>query len=156
SSAITTLETAEISETQPPAPPAKEGTGKKARSFIGTAIVYVLLLLGAAFCLFPFLWLLRSSLMDQTQIFATPPKLLPDPFVWDNFTGAFTSAPFGQYFLNTLQIILVVVPGTLLSCSAAAFAFSRLKWKGRNAIFGLLMTAMMLPYAVTLIPTFIA
>lgn len=148
--------TSEISGDGPPTPSAKDGAGKKARSFVGTVIIYALLLLGAAFCLFPFLWLLRSSLMDQTQIFATPPKLFPDAFVWDNFSGAFTSAPFGDYFLNTLQIILVVVPGTLLSCSAAAFAFSRLKWKGRNTVFALLMTGMMLPYAVTLIPTFIA
>ncbi|MEW1812465.1 carbohydrate ABC transporter permease [Pseudarthrobacter phenanthrenivorans] len=153
--AVTALETSELTEHNRPRP-ASAGKGKKARSLASSVVIYALLALGALFCLFPFLWLLRSSLMDQIQIFATPPKLLPDPFVWDNFTGAFASAPFAQYFLNTLQIILVAVPGTLLSCSAAAFAFSRLKWKGRNVVFGLLMTAMMLPYAVTLIPTFIA
>jgi len=156
STAVTDLETSKTTEAKMTSPPAKGAAGKKTRSLVATVIIYLLLLCGALFCLFPFLWLLRSSLMDQTQIFATPPKLFPDPFVWDNFSGAFTAAPFGNYFLNTLQIILVAVPGTLLSCSAAAFAFSRLKWKGRNTVFALLMTSMMLPYAVTLIPTFIA
>jgi len=103
----------------------------------------------------PFAWLLRSALMTESQIFEVPPRWIPTPFAWSNFSGALTAQPFGRYFLNTLQILVLVVPGTLLSCSTAAFAFSRLQWPGRNLLFGLLMSSMMLPGAVTLIPTFI-
>lgn len=141
-------------------PPASR-RGPKPRSsktgrLVSKIIIYLLLLAGAAFALVPFLWLIRSSLMDQVQIFTSPPKLIPDPFVWSNYPGALAAAPFGRYLLNTLNIVMLVVPGALLSCSAAAYAFSRLQWRGRNFFFALLMTGMMLPYAVTLIPTFIA
>lgn len=122
---------------------------------MGRVLVYALLVAGAAFALVPFVWLIRSSLMDQVQIFSSPPVWIPDPVTWSNYSGALAAAPFGRYLLNTLNVIVLVVPGTLLSCSAAAFAFSRLQWRGRNALFALLMTGMMLPYAVTLIPTFI-
>ena len=137
-------------------PTGRHRTGTPTRSKIGPTVVYLLLLVGTAFALVPFFWLIRSSLMDQVQIFTSPPKWLPSPTVWSNYPDALAAAPFGRYLLNTLNIIVMVVPGTLLSCSAAAFAFSRLQWRGRNLLFGLLMTGMMLPYAVTLIPTFIA
>jgi multiple sugar transport system permease protein len=123
---------------------------------VGRVAVYLLLLAGAAFALVPFVWLIRSSLMTQSQIFTVPPQWIPNPIEWSNYSGALTAQPFFLYFLNTLTIVAIVVPGTLLSCSLAAFAFSRLEWPGRNLLFGLLMTGMMLPYAVTLIPTFIA
>lgn len=127
----------------------------RARRMAGRAAIYLMLIVGAAFSLIPFLWLLRSSLMRSAQIFTFPPQWIPHPFQWSNFSGALTAQPFARYFLNTLTIEALVVPGTLLSCSAAAFAFSRLQWRGRNTLFALLMTGMMLPYAVTLIPTFI-
>jgi multiple sugar transport system permease protein len=139
-----------------PAPAGRRRPGGRTGSSAGRVVVYLLLLVGTAFALVPFLWLIRSSLMDQVQIFTSPPQWLPDPVVWANYPDALASAPFARYLLNTLNIIFMVVPGTLLSCSAAAFAFSRLQWRGRNLFFGLLMTGMMLPYAVTLIPTFIA
>ena len=138
------------------------GTGRRrdrraqTRSAIGRAVIYVLLLVGVGFALVPFFWLIRSSLMDQVQIFASPPKWLPNPLVWSNYPDALKAAPFARYLFNTLNIMVLVVPGTLLSCSAAAFAFSRLHWRGRNVFFALLISGMMLPYAVTLIPTFIA
>ncbi|MBK7819961.1 MAG: carbohydrate ABC transporter permease [Tessaracoccus sp.] len=141
----------------PPEPRASRSNRSiKASGRLAQAVVLILLIGGAVFALGPFLWLIRSSLMDQVQIFTSPPKWIPDPVVWSNYPDALAAAPFGRYLLNTLNIIVMVVPGTLLSCSAAAFAFSRLQWRGRNLFFGLLMTGMMLPYAVTLIPTFIA
>jgi multiple sugar transport system permease protein len=123
---------------------------------IGRVGVYLLLVVGALFALLPFLWLVRSSLMTSVQIFSVPPKLLPSPVAWDNYSAAISAQPFLQYFLNTLTIVVLVVPGVLLSCSAAAFAFSRLEWRGRDVVFALVMSSVLLPYAVTLIPTFIA
>ncbi|ALN14926.1 carbohydrate ABC transporter permease [Acidipropionibacterium acidipropionici] len=122
---------------------------------VGRGVIYVILALVVVACLLPFVWLVRSSLMNSEQIFSYPPEWIPKPFEWSNFSGAMTSAPFGRYFLNTLTVVVLVVPGTILATSAAAFAFSRLVWKGRTLCFWVSMATMMLPYAATLIPTFI-
>jgi multiple sugar transport system permease protein len=118
-------------------------------------VLYAVLCAGAFVTLFPFLWLVRSSLMGDGQIFRSPPEWVPNPFHWDNYSGALTARPFGQYFLNTLAIEAVVVPGVLLVGALSAFTFARLRWRGRNVVFAVLLSGLMLPYAVTLVPTFI-
>ena len=118
-------------------------------------LIYMMLLGGTVFALLPLYWLVRSSLMDTVQIFEMPPVWVPHPIHWDNYAQALTILPFARYFLNTALIVAGVVAGTLISSSISAFAFARLKWKGRDTVFGILMTGMMLPFAVTLIPTFI-
>ena len=126
-----------------------------ARKGIWRGFIYTVLIIGAAIAFFPFVWLIRSSFMEMSQIFIIPPEWIPRPFAWQNYPEALTVVPFGLYFVNTLKIVGGVMCGTLLSSSLAAFSFSRLRWRGRDMIFGLLLTTMMLPYAVTLIPTFI-
>jgi len=126
-----------------------------ARKGIWRVFIYTVLISGAAIAFFPFVWLIRSSFMEMSQIFIIPPEWIPRPFAWQNYPEALTVVPFGLYFANTLKIVAGVMCGTLLSSSLAAFSFSRLRWRGRDMIFGLLLTTMMLPYAVTLIPTFI-
>lgn len=118
-------------------------------------LLWIVLVVGAVVMLFPFVWLVRSALMGDDQIFISPPEWIPDPVVWTNFTDALTAVPFFRYFLNTMIIEVFVVTGTVLTCSLAAFSFSRLRWRGRNLVFGLLLTGVMLPYAVTLVPTFV-
>ncbi|TCC52340.1 carbohydrate ABC transporter permease [Kribbella capetownensis] len=144
------LEKPEVAATAPPAsrPLAPRGVGKK-------LLVYLLLIAGAIPTLLPLVWLVRSALMDSGQIFVSPPQWIPKPFAWDNFSGALTQVPFARYFLNTLIIEAGVLVGTVLSCSLAAFSFARLRWKHKNLVFGILMSGVMLPYAVTLIPTFL-
>jgi multiple sugar transport system permease protein len=124
-------------------------------SRVATALLWLVLIIGAAGMLVPFLWLVRSALMSDSQIFVSPPEWIPDPVAWSNFTEALTAQPFARYFLNTMIIEVFVVVGTVLTCSIAAFSFARLRWRGRNVVFGLLLTGVMLPYAVTLIPTFV-
>lgn len=119
------------------------------------AVLWVVLLVGAVVMLFPFLWLVRSAFMGDNQIFISPPQWWPNPVAWSNFAEALTAQPFARYFLNTMIIEVLVVTGTVLTCSVAAFSFARLRWRGRNLVFGLLLTGVMLPYAVTLIPTFV-
>lgn len=121
----------------------------------GRVLVYLALTLGAIPTLLPFVWLLRSALMQDTQMFIAPPEWIPAPFQWSNFSEALTAQPFGRYFLNTVVIAVVNVVGTVLTCSVAAFSFSRLRWRGRNVVFAALLSGVMLPYAVTLIPTFV-
>jgi multiple sugar transport system permease protein len=121
----------------------------------GTAIVYALLILVGFFAIIPFIWLLRSSVMTTAQIFAFPPEWIPSPIEWGNYLGALQAQPFLRYFLNTLMIVVIVVPGVLVSTSAAAFAFARLRWRGKRLVFGAVMSSLLLPWAVTLVPTFI-
>ncbi|MCM3699951.1 carbohydrate ABC transporter permease [Paenibacillus macerans] len=118
-------------------------------------LAYAALSLISAMFLIPFVWMVRSSLMDLAQIFVMPPVWIPHPVKWDNFVRALTILPFDRFFLNTVIIVLFSVAGTVLSSSVAAFGFSRISWKGRNMVFGILLSAMMLPGAVTLIPTFL-
>jgi multiple sugar transport system permease protein len=74
---------------------------------------------------------------------------------WSNYSKAFTTVPFGSYYLNTFQIVLGSVSGTVITSSLSAYAFSRLRWKGRSLMFACLMASMMLPGAVTMIPLFV-
>jgi multiple sugar transport system permease protein len=119
------------------------------------AMMFVILAFGAVLMLMPFVWLIRSALMTDAQIFINPPQWIPNPVAWENFPEALTAQPFARYFLNTMIIEVLVVTGTVLTCSLTAFSFARLRWRGRNLVFGLLLTGVMLPYAVTLIPTFV-
>ncbi|WP_117213639.1 carbohydrate ABC transporter permease [Allorhizocola rhizosphaerae] len=121
----------------------------------GRVLLYLALIAGAVPTLVPFVWLVRSALMQDSQMFIAPPEWIPDPFQWSNFTQALTAQPFGRYFLNTVVIAVISVLGTVLTCSIAAFSFSRLRWRGRNVVFAVLLSGVMLPYAVTLIPTFV-
>jgi multiple sugar transport system permease protein len=119
------------------------------------AMMFLILAFGAVLMLMPFVWLVRSALMTDAQIFINPPQWIPNPVAWENFPEALTAQPFARYFLNTMIIEVLVVTGTVLTCSLTAFSFARLRWRGRNLVFGLLLTGVMLPYAVTLIPTFV-
>lgn len=116
---------------------------------------YIGLILISLMFILPFVWMIRSSLMGLSQIFVMPPVWIPNPFKWDNFTRALTVLPFDRFFLNTLIIVVLGVLGTLISSTVAAFGFSRIQWRGRNLVFMILLSSMMLPPAVSLIPTFL-
>lgn len=116
---------------------------------------YLALLAVSVMFLTPFVWLVRSALMDLSQIFTMPPEWIPKPFKWGNFSKALTILPFGTYFINTLIIVVGTLVGTVVTSTIAAFGFSRIQWKGRDLIFAILLSSMMLPAAVTLIPSFL-
>ena len=105
--------------------------------------------------LIPFFWMLRSALMDMTQIFKYPLVVFPSPVRWENFGNALTSLPFFDYIRNSFTIVIACVAGIVISCSLSAYGFSRIHWKGRDVVFYILMTSIMLPYFATLIPNFI-
>jgi multiple sugar transport system permease protein len=122
---------------------------------VGKIIIYIILFGGSLLCLFPLYWLIRSSLMDISQIFVVPPIWIPKPFVFRNFIDALTSVDFFRFFGNTMIIVSSVVAGTILSGSLCAYSFSRMKWPGRNFMFILVLSSMMIPTQVTLIPSFV-
>ncbi len=128
---------------------------RKTGRIVGRIVLYLLAIAGSAIMLMPQIWMLRSSLMDINQIFVYPLEWIPKPWEFQNFPEVFDTVPFLHYFQNTLTILVPSVIGTVVTASLAAFGFSRLRWPGRDLVFGILMTTLMLPYAVTLIPTFL-
>ncbi len=121
----------------------------------GKLISYILLTLIAITMLFPFFWMVRSAFMTNREITTVPIQWLPSEINLDNFIEAFTKENFGRYFLNSIFIVVINVVGAVLSSSFIAFGFSRLKFKGRNVWFALLLSTMMIPYTVLMIPQFL-
>jgi ABC-type glycerol-3-phosphate transport system permease component len=117
-------------------------------ALIGLSLVFLL----------PFLGMVATSLKEEKQIqgFTNFMDVLwPDPVRWANYADVFRMVPFATYIGNTLWVTLLSVTGTVLSCSCAAYAFSRVRWPGRDVFFGILLATMMLPAQVTLVPTFL-
>ncbi|MFD0671410.1 carbohydrate ABC transporter permease [Cohnella sp. GCM10027633] len=127
------------------------GRGLKERK-IGT---YATLFALSFLMILPLVWLLRSSLMDNAQIFIFPPEWIPEPFRWSNYPEALTAVPFSKFFLNTMTLELLTVSGVLVTTTITAYTFARLRWPGKNIVFGVLLATAMLPSASTLIPMFV-
>lgn len=122
---------------------------------VGMAMTYALLIVGSAIFLLPLVWMVSTALKPQNEVFTFPPQWIPSRFVWSNFTDGWSVLPFNIYLKNTLIIVTNNVVGNLVSCSLAAFAFARLRSRFRSILFALLLSTMMIPQQVTLIPTFI-
>jgi multiple sugar transport system permease protein len=118
-------------------------------------LVYTLLCLGAAVFLLPLFWMLSSSLKPEWQVLANPPVWIPNPPRWENYREALTYLPFGRYAVNTLIISLGAIVGHVLSCTIVAYGFARLRAPGKNFFFLLLLSTLMLPYPVTMVPLFV-
>jgi len=116
---------------------------------------YTLVVIGSIIFMVPFLWMLRTSLMARQQVFVWPIVWIPKPFVWQNYVDAFTLAPFARFFRNTILITIAGILGNLIGSSLAAYGFARMRFPGRDALFMVMLSTMMIPYTVTLIPTFI-
>lgn len=114
----------------------------------------VLIALGALFIM-PFVWMISTSLKPDEEMFDLPPKWIPHPILWSNYKDALSTIPFLRYAGNTIFITALNLAGTLISTSLVAYSFARLRWKGRNFFFALMLATMMLPSQVTLIPLFV-
>ena len=121
---------------------------------VGYAMWFVALLLLAMPFVFPFWWMLTSSLKSATEVFAFPPTFLPKSWQWSNFVEVFEYQPFARQYFNSLYIAALVTTGTILVSSLAGYAFARIRFPGRNLIFLMLLSALMMPSEVTIIPNF--
>jgi multiple sugar transport system permease protein len=128
---------------------------RRIRSTITKIVSHTILIIGAFIMIVPFIWMLSTSFKAPGRTFVYPPEWLPHPFVWQNYVEMWTALPFNQFFLNSIKIATLSTIGQLLTCSMGAFAFSILKFKGRDFLFLVLIATLMIPYQVTLIPTFI-
>lgn len=118
-------------------------------------LIYSLLLILGAAILLPFIWTLSSSLKPYGAGIKFPPEFIPKVFVWDNYPKVFRLIPFLMFFRNSVFVTAMAVIGELFSASLVAFAFARLRFPGRNFLFMVVLATMMIPYPVTMVPTFI-
>jgi multiple sugar transport system permease protein len=121
----------------------------------GMLLLHATLTLVALTTLMPFVWMVSTSFKTAPDIFAQPPQLLPPVFTLSNYERLFALVPFARQFFNTLFTTSIIVAGQLLFSSMAAYAFSRLRFPGRDLLFLVLLATLMVPTVVTLIPAFI-
>lgn len=122
---------------------------------LSTICIYIACILVAAIMLIPFVWMLSASFKAKNEIFTTPIKWIPEVFRTVNYEKIFNDIPFLTYFLNTLKITVAVTALQLVTCSMAAYAFSKLKFPGRDKIFLAYLGTMMVPWHAIMIPQFI-
>ena len=122
---------------------------------LSRAAPIVALVILAAVYLTPFVWMVSTSFKTQAQSIASPPVLVPGPITLDAFPQAFVRMDFLRGLLNTLLYAVPSVIGTVASCSLAAYGFALVQWRGRNVVFVIMLTTMMLPSQVTLIPLYV-
>jgi multiple sugar transport system permease protein len=118
---------------------------RKIRQKITSVISHLILIIGAFIMIVPFIWMLSTSFKAPGNTFVYPPEWIPRPFVWQNYVEMWQALPFSQFFLNSVKISTLSTIGQLLTCSMGAFAFSILKFKGRDLLFLLLIATLMIP-----------
>ncbi len=128
---------------------------KNSQKKFWNVVVYAMLIIGSLLFLLPILFALTSSFKTDSQIMEIPPRWIPNPFQWQNYPEALTYVPFGRYTLNTLIIAVGAITGNLLSCTIIAYGFARLRAPGKNFLFILMLSTMMLVEPVRIIPIYI-
>jgi multiple sugar transport system permease protein len=118
-------------------------------------IGYALLIVVAFILVLPLYWMLSTALKTPSQTFAIPPELTPNPIEWQNFPAVFEEVPFGRFILNSIFVVVFNVIGQLFAVSLVAYGFARLRFPGRSIFFLLMLSTLMIPYHVTLVPRFI-
>jgi multiple sugar transport system permease protein len=126
-----------------------------ARNLIKSFVIYFFLVLGGAVVMIPLLWMISTSLKPAAEVFAFPPKWIPTPPQWHNYADAFKALPFSKFFINTIFITILAMVAELFTTSIVAYGFSRWEFRGKDAIFLVLLGTMMLPGVVTMIPSFL-
>ena len=120
-----------------------------------TRLAHLLLIAAAGVFAFPVAWIVLSSLKPGVQLTADPYSLIPQQWAWSNYPDALTSMPYLRYLRNSILLCTGTVLGSVLSCSLVAYGFARLRWRGRDLLFGVLIATMLLPWHVTMIPRFL-
>jgi ABC-type glycerol-3-phosphate transport system permease component len=143
---------APVSEANIVASSPRRAWSKNRSKWISTAILAI----GAVIIMVPFYWMIATSLKEPGNLYLYPPQWIPNPIRWENFRDVWNEVPFATFTKNTAIIVTLVMIGTLLSCSFSAYGFARLRAPGRDLIFMIVLATMMLPGAVTLVPTYIA
>jgi len=125
------------------------------RRLIPGLLIHLVALLFVLFMILPFLWMLSTAFKDRQTVFNVPPAWIPIPATLDSFQQLLNLVPFGTFYLNSFKVTMCITVGQLVFCSSAAYAFARLRFPGRNILFGLLLSSLLVPGQVTIIPLYI-
>ena len=126
-----------------------------ARRWLFQGFIFLLLASVSTFVLLPLLWMLVMSLHVPNYSFVLPPQWFRGGIRWENYSDVFRDVPFALYMLNSFKVTCIIIVGQVFTSSLAAYAFARLHFRGKHILFLLLLSAMMLPLFVTIIPTFL-
>jgi multiple sugar transport system permease protein len=127
----------------------------KSTKALGTLLRYLFYFAGSAILMLPFFWMISTAFKMDNEIFTSPIKWLPSSFYMGNITRALGIMPITRYMLNTALMAVLKILGEVFVSALVAYGFARYNFRGRNLIFMVLLATMMLPYEVTMIPTFI-
>lgn len=116
--------------------------------------VYALLIIGVIIVIVPFLWMISTSLKSLSDTLSPGFKFFPETIVWSNYARVWELLPFGRFVVNSIIVSVSVTTIQILTSSLAAYAFSRLQWRGRDALFVLYLSSLMLPMQIAMIPNF--
>ena len=125
------------------------------RKIVIRVITYSLLIILSIIFIFPLAWMVSTSLKTDAQVVRFPPEWIPHPIDWGNYLEAIRLMSFFRSLKNSCIVAFSTIIGALLSSSLVGYGFSRLEWKGKNFFFVLLLSTMMIPYAVTMVPLFV-
>jgi len=128
---------------------------KTKKSKAATIVIFLIVLAGAVTMVFPFLWMLSTSLKDTKFVYQFPPQWIPNPVDWHNFVEIWEVVPLGRGLLNSSIVTGCVILFGTISSSMAAFAFAKLNFPQKNIFFIALLSTMMIPFVVILIPQFV-
>lgn len=130
-------------------------SSKKVKQALRKVVIFLIVLAGALAFVLPFIWMLSSSLKAESKLFTIPPQWIPSPVKWDNFIKSLTVLPFQVYYRNTAIITVSTIIGDVFTAALVAYGFARFRFRGRNVLFILVLSTIMLPPQVTIIPRFI-
>ena len=122
---------------------------------LGRGFLYILLIMGGLVMIVPFAWMISTSLKSGQYVLSMPPQLIPNPATLDSYRRIFELYPIGRMLFNSLFVAGLTTVGQLVTCSMAAYAFARLKFRGHNFVFLLYLATLMVPFQVTITPLFI-
>lgn len=125
------------------------------KELLKKVLLYIFYLTGSAFMLLPFFWMISTAFKPDNQIFTVPIRWIPSPVSIKNFLKAFDVIPIVKYMFNTVIIAVLKIGGEVFVSALVAYGFARFEFRFKNILFIILLATMMLPYEVTMIPTFI-
>ncbi|MCI8725238.1 MAG: carbohydrate ABC transporter permease [Hungatella sp.] len=126
----------------------------KMKKYVFYPVIFLILVLIGATMLFPFLWMVIGSLKPKAELFAVPMNLFPSTWMWKNYGDVLKKIPFVTFYVNTAKIAVFSTMGQVITCALSAYAFAKLRFKGRDFLFMLYLATMMIPYQVTMIPQY--
>jgi multiple sugar transport system permease protein len=125
------------------------------RRLAGSVLKHGVLWVFSIMFLFPFLWMVSTSLKSNAQVYLYPPVWIPHPLVWKNYVDAVTEIHFFRYLFNTLRYAVLSSLGACISAPIVAYGFAKIDWPGRDVFFFITLSLLMLPGQVTLVPLFL-